>query len=85
MEITKETRLIDLSVGQLLEILSKNDKPTDRKFVYGVDGVCDLFGCSKPTAIRMMKKDIKKAVSKHGRKIVVDAELALKLGGMSNE
>lgn len=53
---------------------------SQRKTVYGLDGLCELFGCSKSTAMRIKKSGIiDDAISQVNRKIVVDAELALKL------
>ena len=41
-----------------------------------------LFGCSLPTANRIKKSGkIDKAITQIGRKIIVDAELALELAG----
>lgn len=55
---------------------------TDRKYVYGIAGIARLFGCSLPTANRIKKSGkIDKAVTQIGRKIIVDAELALELAG----
>ena len=48
---------------------------TDRKYVYGIAGIARLFGCSLPTANRIKKS------GQIGRKIIVDAELALELAG----
>ena len=55
---------------------------TDRKYVYGIHGISQLFGCSMPTANRIKKSGrIDKAITQIGRKIIVDAELALELAG----
>ena len=55
----------------------------DKKYVYGIDGIARLFGCSKPTANRIKKSGkIDAAITQIGRKIIVDAEEALKLAGM---
>ena len=44
------------------------------------NGIASLFGCSKPTANRLKKsKKIDAAITQIGRKIIVDAELALQL------
>ena len=53
-----------------------------KKYVYGIFGISQLFGCSIPTAHRI-KKDgkIDKAITQIGRKIIVDADLALELAG----
>lgn len=53
---------------------------TSKKYVYGIKGIAKLFDCSLPTANRIKKsKKIDKAITQIGRKIIVDAELALKL------
>ena len=55
---------------------------TERKYVYGILGIAKLFGCSLPTANRIKKSGkIDKAIRQIGRKIIVDAELALELAG----
>lgn len=55
---------------------------TSRKYVYGILGIARLFGCSLPTANRIKKSGkIGKAITQIGRKIIVDAELALELAG----
>ena len=54
----------------------------ERKYVYGILGIAKLFGCSLPTANRIKKSGkIDKAITQIGRKIIVDAELALELVG----
>lgn len=54
--------------------------PSEKRYVYGIAGICEIFGCSKPTAIRIKKSGkIDKAITQVGRKIVIDAELALQL------
>ncbi len=48
--------------------------------MYGILGIAKLFGCSLPTANRIKKSGkIDKAITQIGRKIIVDAELALEL------
>lgn len=55
-------------------------KQISKKYVYGISGIAALFGCSKPTANRLKKsKKIDGAITQIGRKIIVDAELALEL------
>ena len=49
----------------------------ERKYVYGILGIAKLFGCSR---IKKSGK-IDKAITQIGRKIIVDAELALELAG----
>lgn len=53
---------------------------TTKRYVYGIGGIARLFGCSIPTASRIKKSGkIAKAITQIGRKIIVDAELALEL------
>ncbi len=55
---------------------------TSKKYVYGIVGIAKLFGCSMPTANRIKQSGkIDKAITQIGRKIIVDAELALELAG----
>ena len=50
------------------------------KLVYGIKGIADTFGCSIPTANRIKRSGvIDDAITQVGRKIVVDADLALEL------
>lgn len=58
---------------------------TIKKHVYGIVGIARLFGCSMPTAHRIKKSGkIDSAITQIGRKIIVDAELALELAGRKN-
>lgn len=84
--INPETRIIDLTVGQLMELIGKeqtvqvNNTGTERKLVYGIAGIARLFNCSMTTANRIKASGrIDKAISQHGRTIIVDADLALEL------
>lgn len=55
---------------------------SSKKYVYGIAGIARLFGCSIPTANRIKKSGkIDKAITQIGRKIIVDADLALELAG----
>jgi hypothetical protein len=62
----------------------ENSPPVNpnKKYVYGIRGIAQLFGCSMPKANRIKKSGkIDKAITQIGRKIIVDAELALELAG----
>lgn len=60
--------------------------PSEKKYVYGIDGIAEIFGCSRPTASRIKKSGrINAAIRQIGRKIVVDVELALSLVGQKKE
>lgn len=89
MEITKETRIIDLTVGQLMDLLTMttgNEKPVEsqpsqpKRLVYGIAGIAQLFNCSMTTANRIKASGkIKEAITQQGRIIIVDADKALAL------
>lgn len=87
------TRIIDLTVGELLEVIERKlqafplqgkeaeqreEKP--RKYVHGRAGIAKLFQCSKTTASRIKQSGlIDGAYWQVGKTIVVDAEKALEL------
>lgn len=87
LTITNETPVTFLTVGQLKEILRTDQNQTiaqieqskPKNYVYGLRGVMKLFNCSQPTAQKIKNGIIKDAVSQHGRKIIVDADLAMEL------
>ena len=59
---------------------SDEEAAKPRHLVYGIQGIADTFGCSIPTANRIKRSGIiDDAITQVGRKIVVDADLALKL------
>lgn len=49
------------------------------RFVYDLDGIRDLFKCSKSKALKLKKTTIAPAVYQDGRKILVDWRQALEL------
>ena len=60
----------------------KIESVLDKKYVYGLAGIADLFNCSIPTANRIKQSGkIDKAITQVGRKIIVNAELAIELAG----
>ena len=68
----------------LNEFPSEKDNEPRKRFVFGLEGIRDLFGCSKSTAERIKQSGIiDKAIKQVKRTIVVDAELALELFGNS--
>ncbi|GHU65135.1 hypothetical protein FACS1894123_10860 [Bacteroidia bacterium] len=77
----EEFLFLQQNSGQKDFIVSPAINP-NKKFVYGIRGISQLFGCSMPTANRIKKSGkIDKAITQIGRKIIVDAELALELAG----
>ena len=66
----------------LMESLSDEggNQPSNKKYVQGIKGIADLFGCSKSTAQRIKNSGvIDDAITQVQRKILVDADLALQL------
>ena len=57
-----------------------------KRYVYGVQGIAETFGCSIPTANRIKASGvIDDAITQVGRKIVVDPEFALRLAKEAKE
>jgi hypothetical protein len=84
--IDRDRPIWQLTVGELLDILQserpvqKLEKTPEKRIVYGLKGIAEIFGCSTSTAQRIKNSGkIKKAITQVGRKIVVDADLALRL------
>ncbi len=82
--ITDETPIAMLTVKDLREILKK-DEPivkkslSDKKYVYGLRGIRDIFRVSHATAQRYKDTILKDAVTQHGRKIITDVDKAIEL------
>ncbi|MCM1715362.1 DUF3853 family protein [Phocaeicola vulgatus] len=52
----------------------------EKRFVYGIAGIAQVFNCSMTTANRIKASGrIDRAIMQNGRIIVVDADLALEL------
>lgn len=82
-----------LTVQELLDILaplisrqqstqpvSSEQTNDNKRYVYGLAGLAGLLGCSIVTANQIKKSGvINKAISQVGRKIIIDADLALEL------
>ncbi|MDR2910736.1 MAG: DUF3853 family protein [Bacteroidales bacterium] len=82
-----EKPLWQLTVGEFLELTGQtptvtvdNTPKSEKRLVYGIAGIAQLFNCSMPTANRIKQSGkIDKAISQYGRMITVDADLALEL------
>lgn len=86
LAINPNTRIIDLTVGELMELINSQVVQVEapqvqhKRLVYGIAGIAQLFNCSMTTANRIKASGkIDKAISQHGRTITVDAEYALEL------
>lgn len=85
--INESTIVASLTVGQLVELVTslisvQEDEvkmQTSAHYVYGLRGIQDLLHCSHTQAQRYKDGLLKPAVMQNGRKIVVDADMALKL------
>ena len=70
----------NLSVLSDKSINHSTDDEKPRHLVYGIKGIADTFGCSIPTANRIKRSGIiDGAITQVGRKIIIDADLALEL------
>ena len=64
------------------ELTKASSSKEEKRYVYGLAGIACLFGCSLPTANRIKQSGkINRAITQVGRKIIVDADLALELAG----
>ena len=75
---------VQMTVEEYLEMKSRQEtkKVTTKQknLVYGFEGIKTLFGCSATTTWRIKNSEwIRPAISQVGRKIEVDADLALEL------
>lgn len=83
-----KSELFDKKIAEMTgsEFLLLISEEKEKKYVYGIKGIADLFNCAIPTANRIKASGkIDKAITQIGRKIVIDAEYALELAGKSNK
>jgi len=82
------TPIWQLTVGEFIELQqriypktqSEEKKPERKRLVYGIKGLAKLLSCSTTTAQRIKNEGvIDKAITQFGRKIIIDADMALKL------
>ena len=80
--------LWQLTTGEFLSLLKENngesevnhDEKPQKHYVYGLRGLAKVFDCSLPTANRIKKSGkINGAITQIGRKIIIDADMALQL------
>ena len=83
-----DTRLIDLTVGDLKELITNlisKIKQIEKRYVYGLQGLADLLHCTKRHASKIKSSGIlDEAIKQRGRTIVIDHDLALELFGKQN-
>lgn len=81
-QMTGEEFLYLIQSPEKAQLNEKNLIDESKKYVYGIRGIAQLFGCSLPTANRIKKSGkISKAITQIGRKIIIDSELAIELAG----
>lgn len=88
-ELDLNKPLFQLTVGEFLTLLKQSiatsegepqHEEAQKRLVYGIAGIAQLFGCSKTTANRIKASGkIDAAITQCGRTITVDAEMALSL------
>ena len=70
------------NISTARESTKASSSKEEKRYVYGLAGIARLFGCSLPTANRIKQSGkIDRAITQIGRKIIIDAELALELAG----
>ena len=86
MNVTEQTPLSFLTVGQFMELLNtgKQNEPvriqeSEKRYIYGLRGIREEFNVSHATAQRYKDTIIKDAVLQQGRRIIVDADKAMEL------
>lgn len=83
------TKVIVMTPSELKELLAEAraegnpqpPAPKGKRYVYGLRGIRDLFNVSHTTAQKYKDSFLKPAVTQRGRKIIVDAEMAIELFG----
>lgn len=85
VQIDYDTPIAMLTVRQLLQLIDNKKEPQEsqkedasKHYVYGLSGLAKLLNCSIVTAHKIKKiGKIDAAVKQIGRKIIVDADLAI--------
>jgi len=94
-QIDSKKPLISLTAGEFAQVLQgamqpatptpestdtpSGNSPAAARYVYGIAGIAQLFGVSKPTAQRYKATFLQPAIMQCGRKIVTDAAKATEL------
>ena len=89
MDIDRDTPMWQLTLGDFLQAFQKYTEPSNKieietvekkEYVYGINGLADLIGCSKTHASRLKSQGIfDEAIIQRGRTIIIDREKALEL------
>lgn len=82
------TPIWQLTVGEFIELQQRftaqkppeEKEPERKRLVYGIKGLSELLHCSTTRAQQIRSSGIiDKAITQYGRKLIIDADLALKL------
>lgn len=80
------TPIWQLTIGEFMKLINQtqtvaiDNTPKEKRLVYGIAGIAQIFNCSMTTANRIKASGkIDRAISQCGRMITVDADLALEL------
>lgn len=86
MNYEDSTPIAALTVADLKRLIAgiKNQTPESqeteaRRYVYGLQGIKSLFGCSHATAQRYKNTILRDAIIQNGRKIIIDVDKAVEL------
>lgn len=97
MKTNRPKRVIDLTLDELLDAVEDRvkaaisgepqEQPTEpKRYVYGLRGLQELFGCSKTTASRLKSSGrIDGAITQVGALIIIDADKAVELAGRKED
>lgn len=86
-QISKETPVWQLTVGELLDIVNQNKvteipSTSGKKYAYGYNGIASelLGGASRATVFRLLRSGrISAAIAISGRRIICDLDVAREL------
>ena len=78
------TPIWQLTIGEFMELINQtqtvsiDNTPKEKRLVYGIAGIAQIFNCSMTTANRIKASGkIDRAISQCGRMITIDADLAV--------
>ena len=77
--VMEQAQLLD-TIKKAFDESSQSSSTNKKTYVYGINGLASILGCSRPTAQRIKSTGkLDGAISQTGRTIVVDVDKALEL------
>ena len=68
------------AIKEVVNDLVQSTNKSQKTYVYGINGLASILGCSRPTAQRIKSSGkLDEAISQNGRTIIVHVEKALEL------